>query len=486
MKAAKTIATYARIREQPVWRLLAAANGPIILGLLETHLYEQDRSLPASIFYERIERDLEELRARGENLPQTAQAYAAQWLREGFLERRLPAGAGEEVFEISAAAATAIRFIAGLAEPRSAATESRLAVVIQQLVRLAEDTDPNPETRGAALLAERHRLDAEIEKIRSGRLETLPGERALERAREIIGLADDLASDFRRVRDEFEQLNRRLRENLIDHDGGRGEVLENLFAGVDVIAQSEEGRTFAAFWRLLTDPEQSATLDEAVDRVLSREFAGQLHGRERTFLLRLTRKLLAEGDTVHEVLQHFAGSLRSFVQSREYLEHRRVNQLLNEAQRVALTLKDAVGAAETLQFSLRLTSSRLQSVAQWVLFDPSIETLPEGMRDAEAPPISLEAVGDLVAQSEIDFRELKANIRAVLREQSQASIADVMQWFPAAQGLGSVVGYLALASRHGVPAGREETVEWKGSDEQRRKARIPAIFFLRERVDELA
>jgi hypothetical protein len=108
------------------------------------------------------------------------------------------------------------------------------------------------------------------------------------------------------------------------------------------------------------------------------------------------------------------------------------------------------------------------------------------MVDADAPLIGLETVGDLVAQSEIDFRQLRANIRAVLCDRSQASIAEVLDCFPAAQGLGTIVGYLAIGSRHGVPAGTRETVEWQGNDDQRRKARIPAIYFLKERIHELA
>jgi hypothetical protein len=48
------------------------------------------------------------------------------------------------------------------------------------------------------------------------------------------------------------------------------------------------------------------------------------------------------------------------------------------------------------------------------------------------------------------------------------------------------VGYVALGSRHGVLAGGDEIVEWTGGDEQQRRAKIPAIYFLRERVHELA
>ena len=39
--------------------------------------------VPASVFLERLTEELDDLRARGEDLPQTAQAYAADWLAEG-------------------------------------------------------------------------------------------------------------------------------------------------------------------------------------------------------------------------------------------------------------------------------------------------------------------------------------------------------------------------------------------------------------------
>jgi hypothetical protein len=485
VKVQKSIAACRQLREQPAWKLLASRHSPIIIGLLQAHLLDEGQGLPASVFVERISRDLEDLRGDGEDLPQTAQIYIAEWLRDGYLERRFPAGAAEEVYEISSAAASATRFIAGLAEPRSVATESRLAVVIQQLVNLAEQTDTNPETRAAKLLAERERLDRQIEQIRSGHMETLSDSQALERIREIIALADALTGDFRRVRDDFERLNRELRECLMEDDAGRSEVLDRLFAGVDVIAQSDAGRTFSAFWRLLTDLERSATLDDALDQALSREFAARLQGKERRFLLTLTRTLLTQGGLVHDVLRHFAASLRSFVQSRQYLEQRRVVQLLKEAQRAALVLKDSVRATDAVGYTLQLTSSRLSSISQWSLFDPSMEAPPGGMQDADGALIELESVAELVAQSEIDFRALKTNIRSVLKERSQASIAEVLARYPATQGLGSVVGYLALGSRHGVPADSEETIEWLGSDDVHRRARIPAIYFMRERVHEL-
>lgn len=189
MKAHKAVAGLQRLRTEPIWGLLTADNGPYIIALLQTHLLEGGRSLPASILHERIARDLEDLRAEGADLPQTAQAYVAQWLSAGYIERRFPTGASEERYELSSAAAIAIRFIASLVEPRSAATESRLAAVIHQLTRLADETDVDPETRIAKLVAERDRIDREIEAVRQGRAKPLTDLQALERIREIIVLA---------------------------------------------------------------------------------------------------------------------------------------------------------------------------------------------------------------------------------------------------------------------------------------------------------
>lgn len=486
MKADKTIAIYRRMRTQPLWRLLASDSGPTVIGMLQSHLYEKERSLPASILFERLTRDLEMLRAQGDNFPQTAQAYVASWLSEGYLERRFPAGATEEVYELSTATIEAIRFLIGLAEPHSTATESRLSLVIQQLVRLAEDTDTDKRQRIDRLMAEQARIDKEIDAIQKGQMRVLLRESALERTREIITLADDLTGDFRRVRDQFEQLNRELRERIMDSDGNRGEVLDSLFAGIDLITESDAGKSFSAFWRLLTDPEQAAILEDALDSVMSRDFVSELDIKNRRFLLRLTRNLLEQGGAVHEVLQTFARSLKNFVQSREYQEQRRINQLLKESQRVAVSIKDKVKATESLQYSLELTSSRLQSLSQWVLYDPSLQAAPELMRAGDAAPIDLESISELVAQSEIDFRLLKEHVRNILVQRDQASIGDILELFPATQGLGSIIGLLALASRHGVKGDAVETVSWIGDDDQGRSARIPKIYFLKERIDEFA
>lgn len=487
MKVEKQVASFAALRGQPLWKLLASTNAPFTLAILQSNLFEDEQRLPASILHERVANELEILRHAEAGLPRTAQEYVAEWLVNGYVERRFLPGEPEEQYELSAAGVAAIRFIQSLDTPYTAATESRLSLVISALVQLAEDTDTDKERRIKRLMEERDRIDKEIEAVQLGEVEILPAATAYERATEIIALADNLVGDFRRVRDQFDHLHRELRQKIMEDGPSRGTVLEALFAGIDVIGDSPAGRSFIAFWRLLTDPRQSSAMDQALDDVLTREFAKDLDSKDRRFLMSLMSTLLRQGGAVHEVFQTFAKSLKHFVASREYLEQRRLQQVIKEAQRAALSVKDHVKPGYLLDYWLELTSSRIRSASQWVLYDPATQAPSAGMSPGQSAGIDLETIGELVARSEIDFRSLRENVIALLQRDGQASIAQVLERFPARQGLGSVVGLLTLGTRHGVHAPEQvELVSWTGEDGVERSARIPKFYFSREKAHELA
>lgn len=486
MKSLKPAAALRSLRAQGVWKLVAADTAPVILALLQTLLYEGDKSLPSSVLHERLRHELMSLNANGESLPEGPQVHLNKWLAEGWVSRRFPVGATEEVYELTAETVAALRFTTSLLQPRTSATESRLSTVIQQLGRLAKETDANPETRLAVLEAEKARIEQEIAQVQQGHVITLPEDRALERTREIIALADELTGDFRRVRDQFDQLNRTLRQSIVEHDGGRGEVLEALFNGIDLIGESDAGRTFNAFWRLLTDPVQATSLESALNEVISRPFARDLSTQERRFLLQITNRLMEEGSGVHEVLQSFASSLKSFVQSREYLENRRLHDLLKDAQKAALTVKDLIRLGASIDYALFLPTSRIRSASQWSPYDPSEHITDGVMEEGIESEWTLDQVQALIKQSEIDFRQLKAHVIEMLGDRSQATIADLLERFPAEQGLGSVLGYISLGAQYGVIQPATQTVSWVGGDGVNRRAHVPTVYFLREKLHDLS
>lgn len=54
MSLRSSIEHYRTLRQAPIWKLLASDNGPQAIAILQTLLYDNERVLPASVFFERL------------------------------------------------------------------------------------------------------------------------------------------------------------------------------------------------------------------------------------------------------------------------------------------------------------------------------------------------------------------------------------------------------------------------------------------------
>ncbi|MBG6191331.1 hypothetical protein IWX64_002291 [Arthrobacter sp. CAN_A212] len=466
-------------KDHPAWALLRGRNAAAAVALLGAHLAGDSRRRPAPELFDLIEDDLQNLRDHGFDLPQTSQAYCSEWRTEGILIRRASEEARGETFELSQGALTAIQFVSQLAEPRQAVTESRLSSIFSSLRQLAQDTDPSSASRLDALRAEQERLAAEIERVQAGDFEVLDTGRALERVKELLLLADEIPSDFSRVRAELELINRNLRERLISQQGSRGTVLEDIFRGVDHLSESDAGRSFNGFFSLILDPEQSAEFEVSVGNVLDRDFAGELTPRQTRFLRRLLPSLQDSSGEIHEVMTNLSRSLRRFVQSQELEEDRKINSLLRDTLREGVELSRTVRVWQSTSLDLDLTSMPLGSISAFSLHNPADSETVAGIVTREPEPVDLRELRALARASEIDMKELVSNVNAVFDRRGAATIADILDARPATQGVASVVGLLVLAEAQGRLLDGDEPVTWHSSQGIARYGVVPRYLFTR-------
>ena len=262
--------TYKRQKEQSAAiRLLHADHAPVLLAVLAEHFPRGAEARPAEQLYQLMAEDFAVLRDMFE-LPRTPQAYCNEWVKAGWLVRKSGTKTTGETLEPSEQALTALQMMDSVSAPRSAVTASRVASISNALQALARDTDPDIDSRLRHLEAERRRIDAEMAQVERGELE-LPSPAAVrERVGDILGQASAIPGDFARVRHELEMLNSQLRRQLLDPDGSRGDVLDEIFAGVDLIGESDAGRSFNGFYSLVVDPERGAWLDTWIGQVLER------------------------------------------------------------------------------------------------------------------------------------------------------------------------------------------------------------------------
>ena len=173
------------------------------------------------------------------------------------------------------------------------------------------------------------------------------------------------------------------------------------------------------------------------------------------------------------------------MESRQYLEEHRLNRLLTEAMRAGIDAADEQSPVRRTGIELSRTGFTPRSAGQMVLWDPVTYAPPPPVEDGTPPPLDLSAVGERIARSEINIRELRENVADVLSRKDQASVGEVLEAHPAKQGLGSVVGLMELALRHGIPGSGIESLKWTGLDGRERSATVNQLFFVKDKIDEL-
>lgn len=472
----------ALLQEHPAWVLLRSRNAAAAVVLLDRNLGSSRRRLPVEQLATRIDDDLPELRRAGFELPYSGYFYVSEWIDEGVLaRRRAPQTTGEpgtETVELSDGALLAIRFVTRLSRPHPAVTPSRLGTVLDSLHSLAAEADPDPEVRLASLLEQRAALDARIERARRGDGAALPPDAAVERAREILALAGDIPADLARVRTELERTDGELRRRLLESDGSRDTFLDDVYRGVDHLAESEAGRGLVAFRDLLRQTQRTAQDD--VGRVLD---TVRLAPGEAAALRRLLPTLQDAADELTDTMTVLRRALQRMVRSGELPAERALRRLLGAAQDAALAAASDVAPGTELRLALPVGTVAPRSAGGLVPHNP-------GGEDAEAPPaapalpprvVSLTALRAMARDSEIDVDELRGQVNERVEAVGRATVASVLAAHHATQGAASVVGLLTLAEQHGVATGEREDVSWQSSRDVPRRAVLPQHYF-EERV----
>lgn len=484
---AQTLSFQRILADSPAVRLVAAKNAPFILATVEVHFGGTPTPRPASELYELMAADLSVLRQQGIELPKTPADYCTDWVRNGWLVRKSGSQRTGELLEPSEDALSALQAIQRWEKPRSAVTASRIESISDALQGLARDTDPDISSRLTRLQHERDRLDREIERVSRGDFELPTTVLVKERIEDILNSAASVPADFARVRREFEVLNRSLRRQLLDPDATRGDVLDDIFTGVDLISDSEAGRSFNSFYAIITDPERSAYIDAWIDQILDSETAQHIDQELRISLRRLIRDMENAGAEVNTSMTGLSRSLRHYVASEQFAEDRRMIELIRETRALA---SEAVEQSElstihAMETPLQRIGMNIHSVSSIELTNPGDEVVEGTTEVVEPQSINVEELLTAVRLSEIDMEELITSIRdTVESENGQATITQVLAKHPATQGLGSIVGLLHLGLKHGIAAQRTGQISWE-EDETTRHATIDQYSFDATSLEEM-
>ncbi len=469
-------------RHHPAWRLLLADHAPLIIGFLDaTFIQPNVRSLAESQLRARLDDLLFHLRdVEGEAaFPRSAADYLNDWADndKGWLRKYYPLESDEPHFDLTPAAERAANWLSGLTQRRFVGTESRLKTIFDLLAQMVEGAETDAEARIAELEKRQADIQREIERIKAGDLALMDETALRERFQQLTSTARELLSDFREVEQNFRQLDRQTREQITAWEGRKGDLLDEIFGERDAIADSDQGKTFRAFWDFLMSPARQEELSERLERVFELGAVQSLEPDPR--FKRIHFDWLDAGEQTQRTVARLSGQLRRFLDDQTYLENKRIMQLLQGIETSALAVREA---SPTGDFTiLESSQAGIDLPMERPLYTPPLKpVLDLRVESGDETDVDPEV---LFQQVVVDKARLEAAINRALQSRSQVTLAEVIEQHPLKVGLAELVTYLTLAGadrRASFADACDDLIQWEDEHLITRRARVPRIIFTRQ------
>ncbi len=479
-------ATLDQLRQShPAWRLLRSDHASLVASFLHrVFIAPNVRVMPQADLAEALEDELFALRERNnpEAFPKTALDYLNDWAstEKGWLRKFYRPNSDEPQFDLTPATEKAIVWLGTLAARSFIGTESRLLTLFELLKQMSAGSETDPEARAAELRKRRNEIDAEIARVLGGDIPLLDDTALKDRFQQFIALARELLADFREVEHNFRGLDRRVRERIALWDGSKGALLQEIMGERDAIADSDQGRSFRAFWDFLMSSSRQEELSSLLERVLTLPPIAELKPDART--RRVHYDWLEAGEHTQRTVARLSQQLRRFLDDQVWLENRRIMDILRGIEAKALALRDSPppGAAMTVadtaaDIELPMERPLYASAIKPIIADIELES-GDGDLDTAV----------LYSQVVIDKSRLVRHIRHALQDRSQVTLRELTVMQPLRHGLAELVAYLQLADDTFKAHVVEETIEVIAltsedavGNQFSKRARLPRVIFVR-------
>lgn len=432
--------------QHPAWRLLRSEHAPLVASFLHrVFVIPNVRVMGAADLAEALEDELYGLR---ENLgagsfPKSALEYLNDWAgaEKGWLRKFYQRDSDEPQFDLTPATEKAISWLCSLTDRAFVGTESRLLTLFELLKQMRVGSESDPEKRISELQQRKEAIDLEIERVKTGDAPLLDDTGLKDRFQQFTILARELLADFREVEQNFRLLDRRVRERIALWEGSKGALLEQIMGEREAISDSDQGKSFRAFWEFLMSSKRQEELTELLAYVLNLAPVAELKPDVRT--RRVHYDWLEAGEHTQRTVAQLSQQLRRFLDDQAWLENRRIMDILRGIEAKALSIRQTQPTGELM--SMAETAAGIDLPMERPLFTPALKPVFANL----ALEIG-ESEGDAAAlytQVVIDKGRLSRQIRHSLQEKDQVTLRELVQSNPLKQGLAELVAYLELGSR---------------------------------------
>lgn len=470
---------YQLLKANTTVKLITAGNAPLIISFLFKS-YKQSNLITIA------EKDLISLLAdhlsiinQGENkYPEQPKKYLTDWANSGFLRKYFYSN-DEPIYELTPATENALKWIDDLDKPEFVGTESRLKSLFEKLKELSSKAKRDFKTRFKELETKRKSIEQEMENLKHGKMDVLDDRQIKEHYFLIEETAKYLLADFRQVEENFRILDRNFRKKIITTSQAKGKVLEELFQQQDFLLDTDQGKSFIAFWEFLLSQSKQDEFEKLVEEVLSIPVVQQIQ-KGNFSIDNIRNNLVDAGDKTNKTTNSLLEQLRKYLEHKSFLENKRINDNIEEALKIIIENTE-------VDFS-KLYVLELDNVIDIdLIIDRPLFNPPQKVKFSNSNPEEGKSTSNndiLFEQFEIDIAELKDKIKTALKHKSQVSFSDFVKEFEIQKGVAEVVAYVEIASKekskHIIDESLNDFIDIKNSKTNKNfKVKVPQIIFCR-------
>ena len=354
---------------------------------------------------------------------------------------------GEIIYELSSHTSKVIDWVTSLKKEEYIGTESKFKTLFSQLKDLVEFSNEDREKRLELLRQKKEDIERQIESLEMGEeIEVYEDYQIEPRYNSLNKLAKELLSDFKEVDDNFKKIIKQIYKRQTENEGKK-DILNYIFDAYAELKDSQQGKSFYAFWEFLLSSELQKEWDELTDLLYKTLDKRNIDSKDK-FLKEMKKHLFDAGEKVSKTNDRMSEKLSLIIRNNGNSDTQATKQVINDIKKLLLNTtqnkerNNASLSYEVVELNLPLERQLNLTPKQEIEY----KNVPT---EASLGITELERLDKLYNHHQIDRKILRKRIDIILRENTQTTLAEVIELNNGIEkGLSELFGYIAILKEY--------------------------------------
>ncbi len=426
--------------------------------------------------YKKIENDEESEITVFDTYEDKAKKYILNWTNKGFLTN-YPDEQGDVYYELSAHSNKTIDWLANLKKEEFVGTESKFNTILNQLKELVEFTNEDTEKRIELLEEKKLEIEQQIQRIKTGEdVKVFEEFEILPRFNQINQSAKELLSDFKEVEDNFKDITKGIYRKHADGSLSKSDILEFTFDALEGLKESQQGKSFYAFWSFILNPELQSKWENLTSE-LYKTLEEKSIPINDPFLKGMKKYLHYSGQKVYKANDKMADKLSRIIRESESSKSELTKKIIQDIKK-SLVQINSKKLNSDISFELEDNQEINLTFERKLTFEQKKEIIySEKPQIADEDLTSSIHLSKLFSQSNIDKELLRKRIKDILKDNSQTTVLDVIENYGGLEkGLPELFGYIGVSKEFKHIINTDKTQRIIFDKENNKQITIPEII----------